>query len=179
MRRETKGLAEFRHRDGCAWYRRLQPANRPPKGGGTAGLHNRFSSFVWLRLRCSVEQAVLDFTQELRHIQRVARQRRRQHTPEFKAAAVERMRNCDNIVALSRELRVNWRRLYRWKDKAEQAAADKEREEGEAQEAALREENLRLKAALADKVLEVEVGLGGERRDLVPVERDTVGVPFA
>ena len=56
MRSETKGLAEFRRRYGCAWYSRLQPANRPPKGGGTAGLHNRFSSFVWLRLCCSVVQ---------------------------------------------------------------------------------------------------------------------------
>ena len=89
--------------------------------------------------------------------------RRRRHSPEFKAAAVERMKNCDNIVALSRELKVYWRQLYRWKAAAEAAAAAKEQDGVEAREAAFREENAKLKVALADKTLEVDFFKGALR----------------
>ena len=80
---------------------------------------------------------------------RVSKTKRpRRHSAEFKAAAVEKMKGCANVVALSRELKVPWRQLYRWK-----AAA----------EAVLREEIIQLKVALADKAMEVDFFKGALR----------------
>jgi transposase-like protein len=73
------------------------------------------------------------------------------------------MKSCGNVVALSRELKVNWRLLYRWKAEAEAAAGVKEERAAEAREAALREENARLKAALADRTLAVDFFKGALR----------------
>lgn len=80
----------------------------------------------------------------------------RRHSAEFKASAVERMRTCDNVVALSRELKVHWRMLYRWKTAAEAAEAARRQDAPAQREAALRAENARLKIALADKALELD-----------------------
>jgi|SRR5580765_4552390 len=88
----------------------------------------------------------------------------RRHSAEFKAAAVEKMKTCDNVVALSRELKVYWRSLYRWKAEAEKAAtAARGPSAAEVREAALLEENAKLKAALADKTLEVDFFRGALR----------------
>jgi transposase len=78
----------------------------------------------------------------------------RRHGAEFKAAAVERMKRSDNIVALGRELKVHWRMLYRWKAAAEAAA--RRQDAPEPREAALRAEIARLKIALADKAMELD-----------------------
>ena len=40
---------------------------------------------------------------------------------EFRQYAVERMKQCDDIVALSKELGVHRRLLYRWRDQLEPA----------------------------------------------------------
>lgn len=90
--------------------------------------------------------------------------RPRRHSPEFKAAAVEKMKNCDNIVALSRELKVPWRLLYRWKAAAESAEAARRQSAPERREAALREENTKLKIALADRAMEVDFFKGALRK---------------
>lgn len=63
------------------------------------------------------------------------------------------MKNCDSVVALSRELKVHWRLLYHWKAAAEAA---RQQSEPEQREAALREEISALKIALADKAMEVD-----------------------
>src|SRR5438045_9580095 len=84
------------------------------------------------------------------------KKRRRQHSQAFKAAAVARMRDCDNVVELGRELKVNWRLLYRWKDEAEAASAVESKTLAEGREVALREENAKLKTSLADKTLAVD-----------------------
>ena len=89
--------------------------------------------------------------------------RRRRHSPEFKAAAVEKMTGCDSVVALSAELKVHWRLLYRWKAAAEAAEADSRRHAPEEREAALREEITKLKTALADKTMEVDFFRGALR----------------
>jgi transposase-like protein len=89
--------------------------------------------------------------------------RPRRHSGEFKATAVEKMRGCDSVVALSRELKVHWRLLYRWREAAEAAAAARERNGTEQREAALREEIKQLKVALADKTLEVDFFRGALR----------------
>ena len=66
------------------------------------------------------------------------------------------MRDCDNVVALSQELGVPWRTLYKWKDEAESVVKRSEADPTAEQTRALLEANARLKAALADKVLEVQ-----------------------
>lgn len=88
----------------------------------------------------------------------------RRHSPEFKAAAVEKMKGCDSVVSLSRKLRVHWRLLYRWKAAAEAAEAAHQQNAPEQREAALREEIIQLKTALADKVMEVDFFRGALRK---------------
>ena len=39
----------------------------------------------------------------------------RRHTVEFKRQAVERMKTCQNIEALARELKIQRKLLYTWK----------------------------------------------------------------
>ena len=87
----------------------------------------------------------------------------RRHGPEFKASAVEQMKTCNSIVELSRQLKVHWRLLYRWRSEAEAALADKEQTAAEVREAALQAENTKLKLALADKTLEVDFFRGALR----------------
>ena len=78
------------------------------------------------------------------------KKRARRHSAEFKASAVEQRKRCDNIVALSRELKVHGRMRYRWKTAAE---------------AALEAEIARLKIALADPALELDFFRGaGDRK---------------
>jgi transposase-like protein len=69
--------------------------------------------------------------------------------------AVERLNQCENIVALSQELGGSRRLLYTWREKLEPV----ERREGPpatSREATPRTEGSRLKRVLAEKVLEVD-----------------------
>jgi len=91
------------------------------------------------------------------------KRRRRRHSAEFKADAVEKMKNCDNIVALSQELKVAWRLLYRWKASSEERRLGEEQKASKERETALLEENVKLKVALADKTLEVDFFKGALR----------------
>ena len=84
------------------------------------------------------------------------KKKRRRFSAAFKAAAIEKMKRCDNVVALGRQLKIHWRQLYTWQEAAEKAAAAAEKNTAEQREAALRSENAKLKAALADKTLEVD-----------------------
>jgi transposase-like protein len=90
--------------------------------------------------------------------------RRRRHSQAFKASAVARMRDCDSVVELGRQLKVNWRLLYRWKDEAEASSAGESKNAAKLREVALREENAKLKEALADKTLEVDFFKGALRK---------------
>src|SRR5262245_34446970 len=68
---------------------------------------------------------------------------------------VERMKQCDNIGALAKELNIHRRVLYRWREQLEPVT----KEEGstpQSREARLRNEVNQLKRALADKTLEVD-----------------------
>ena len=82
----------------------------------------------------------------------------RRHSVEFKRQAVERMKTCPNIEALSRELKVQKKLLYIWKYQfaghpeprhANLATTAEERKDKQ-----LRDEITKLKSALADKALE-------------------------
>ena len=69
--------------------------------------------------------------------------------------AVERLKSCENIVALSKELGVHRRLLYKWRDQLEPI------EDGEGPPANSRERELRqqvghLKRLVADKTLEAD-----------------------
>ena len=92
----------------------------------------------------------------------------RRHKREFKKAAVERMKTCDNIRGLARELELESKLLYVWKSQFEgrpeaRHASYVETPE-ETTERKLREENARLKQALADRSLEIDFFKGALRR---------------
>ena len=69
---------------------------------------------------------------------------------EFWQAAVERMKGCKNVRALAKELGVDLRGLYRWRQRLDPEAGEPRRESGRDKEVD------RLKRALAEKVLEVD-----------------------
>ena len=70
--------------------------------------------------------------------------------------AVERLKRCENIVALSEELGVHRRLLYKWRDQLEPLDSGGGAPPENPRESTLRQENSQLKRALADKMLEVD-----------------------
>ena len=82
----------------------------------------------------------------------------RRHTVEFKRQAVERMKTCQNIHELARELKIQRKLLYTWKYQFEGHPEPRHANLGigseDRKEKHLRDEIARLKAALADKTLE-------------------------
>ena len=92
----------------------------------------------------------------------------RRHTVEFKRQVVERMKTCENIGALARELDLQRKLLYTWKNqlegRPEPRHANLEITAEERKEKQLREENTKLKAALADKTLELDFFRSALRR---------------
>lgn len=82
----------------------------------------------------------------------------RRHTVEFKRQAVERMKTCQNIQELARELKVGRKLLYTWKYQLEGRPEPRNANLGitaeDRKEKRLRDEIARLKVALADKALE-------------------------
>ena len=92
----------------------------------------------------------------------------RRHSVEFKRQAVERMKGCDNIQALARELKVERKLLYTWKCQVEGRPEPRHANLAESaeqrQENQLRLENQRLKEALGEKALEVDFFKGALRR---------------
>lgn len=73
----------------------------------------------------------------------------------FWQMAVERLKQCDNITELSKELGVHRRLLYTWRDKLDPAETE-DNPPGNSRESTLRKEVSRLKRVLADKTLEVD-----------------------
>jgi transposase-like protein len=82
----------------------------------------------------------------------------RRHTQEFKRQAVERMKTCENIGALARELKLQRKLLYTWKYQFEGRPEPRHANLGttaeDRKEKHLRDEITKLKSALADKTLE-------------------------
>lgn len=64
---------------------------------------------------------------------------------EFRRMAVEKLKNCDNIVALSKELGVHRRLLYKWRDQLDPAEIGEESPPQNSREATLRKEVNQLK----------------------------------
>jgi transposase-like protein len=80
---------------------------------------------------------------------------RRRHLKAFRQMAVERMRSCESIVALSQELGVHRRLLYEWRDQLEPVDGGPGRPEN-SKERELRQQVERLKRLVADKTLEAD-----------------------
>jgi transposase-like protein len=69
---------------------------------------------------------------------------------------VERLRGCENIVALARELQVSRRQLYRWRDELDPEIPGMEALGQDARASTLRKEVNHLKQVLAEKTPEVD-----------------------
>lgn len=82
--------------------------------------------------------------------------RKGRHPLAFRQMAVERMKRCDNITALSEELGVARRQLYLWREQLSPVEGRSESPPESPREATLRKENLQLKRVLAEKTLEVD-----------------------
>jgi len=87
---------------------------------------------------------------------RVAKKRVGRYPKEFRRAAVERLRSCDNIVELSREVGVHRRLLYKWRDQLEEEEMPEGSLSQTSRESTLRREIHQLKRVLADKTVEVD-----------------------
>jgi transposase-like protein len=92
----------------------------------------------------------------------------RRHNREFKQQAVERMKACDNITQLARELKLETKLLYTWKyqfeGRPEPRHANYVDIPEETAEKKLRQEIAALKQALADRALEIDFFKGALRR---------------
>jgi transposase len=86
----------------------------------------------------------------------VAKRRVGRYPKEFRRVAVERLKSCDNIVALSRELGVHRRLLYKWRDQLDAAEMPEGSRPQNSRESTLRKEVNQLKRLLADKAVEVD-----------------------
>ena len=82
---------------------------------------------------------------------------RQRYSKEFRQAAVERLKGCENIVALAKELGVSRRQLYRWRDELdpEEPGAGKPTRQN-SRTSTLRKEVNHLKRVLAEKTLEAD-----------------------
>jgi transposase-like protein len=69
--------------------------------------------------------------------------------------AVERLKGCDNVLALARELGVHQRLLYKWRDRLE-PINDGEAPPENSKERELRLQVAQLKRLVADKTLEAD-----------------------
>jgi transposase len=86
----------------------------------------------------------------------VAKRRVGRYTNEFRRMCVERMKQCDDIVALAKELNIHRRLLYRWRDQLDPPDKSEWPPPQNSREATLRKEVSQLKRALAEKTLELD-----------------------
>jgi len=86
----------------------------------------------------------------------VAKKRVGRYPNEFRRMAVERLKSCENIVALSQELGVHRTLLYHWRDQLDPVEPREESPSTNSRETTLRKEVNQLKRSLADKRVEVD-----------------------
>jgi transposase len=86
----------------------------------------------------------------------IAVSKKRQYSIEFRRTAVELLKQCENVGELAAELGVNRRLLYKWRQQLDPLDRGDEPPPESARESALRNENRRLKQALANKTLEAD-----------------------
>ena len=86
----------------------------------------------------------------------MAMTRKGRHPLAFRQMAVERMKRCENIMALSKELGVARRQLYLWRQQLDPVEGGQDPAPESPRESTLRKENHQLKQVLAEKTLEVD-----------------------
>lgn len=82
--------------------------------------------------------------------------KRKRYSRQFQQMAVERMRSCDNIGDLAKELGVGRRCLYKWQGKFDHLEPGEEAPRTSSHESSYRQQLHRLKRLLAEKTLEVD-----------------------
>ena len=89
-----------------------------------------------------------------------------QYSLEFRRIAVERMKGCNNIARLAKELGVERKSLYLWREQLdpESVISRKPGPPAKSREVALEKEVSRLKGVLADKTLELDFFKGALQR---------------
>jgi transposase-like protein len=80
----------------------------------------------------------------------------RRYSKEFRQWAVERLRGCENIVALAKELHVSRRQLYRRRDELDPEIPGMEAPGQNTRASTLRKEVNHVKRVLAEKTLGVD-----------------------
>jgi transposase-like protein len=84
----------------------------------------------------------------------------RRHTVEFKRQVVERMKTCQNIHELARELKLQRKLLYTWKYQFEGRPEPRHANLGitaeDRKETQLRQENTKLKSMVADQAVQID-----------------------
>jgi transposase len=88
----------------------------------------------------------------------VGKKRVAQYSLEFRRIAVERMKGCNNIATLAKELGVERKSLYLWRERLdpESVISRKPGPPTKSREVELEKEVSRLKRVLADKTLELD-----------------------
>jgi transposase-like protein len=82
--------------------------------------------------------------------------KRKRYSRKFQRDAVERMRTCESVTDLARELGVRPRCLYKWRAKLDLLQSGEESARASTHEGSYRKQVLRLKQLLAEKTLEVD-----------------------
>lgn len=90
----------------------------------------------------------------------MAKRRVGRYSNEFRRMCVERMKQCDDIVALAAELDIHLRLLYRWRDQLDPVDKGEWPPPQNSRESTLRKEVSQLKRVLADKTLELDFSKG-------------------
>ena len=86
----------------------------------------------------------------------MAKKRVGRYSNEFRRMCVERMKQCDDVGALAKELDIHRRYLYRWRDQLEPAEKSEGPPPQNSRESTLRKEVSQLKRVLAEKTLELD-----------------------
>jgi len=88
----------------------------------------------------------------------VGKKRVGQYSMKFRRIAVERMKGCNNIASLAKELGVERKSLYLWREQLdpERVISRKPGPPTKSREVELEQEVWRLKRVLADKTLELD-----------------------
>ena len=94
----------------------------------------------------------------------MAKKRVWRHSNDFRRMAVERFNSCENIVALAKELGIQRRLLYKWREDSEMADSIGEPLPENSREGKLRKELSHIKRLLAEKTMEVDFFRGALQR---------------
>jgi transposase-like protein len=86
----------------------------------------------------------------------VAKKRVGKFPKAFRQMAVDRLKQCENIVELAKELGIHRRLLYRWRDQLEPSESGDSPPPANSRESTLRNEVRQLKRLLADKTMEMD-----------------------